>query len=185
MNPTHPGPAGDSADAWQAAWRFAAELHNKQQVPGSDLPYLEHLGMVSLEVLGAHAIEPLDDLGLAVMCAILHDAIEDQGLSHAELAARLGKPVADGVLALSKQATLDKSEAMADSLQRIRAQPREVWCVKLADRISNLRKAPAHWTPQKRRAYRAEAQLILDALGSAHRRLAERLAEKIAAYELL
>lgn len=51
-----------------------------------------------------------------------------------------------------------------------------------ADRISNLHTAPAHWTADKRAAYRAEAQTILDALGPAHAVLADRLATKIAAY---
>lgn len=170
------------ADDWLAAWQFAAQVHNAQRVPGSDQPYLKHLGMVAMEVFGAHAIQPVGDLSLAVRCAILHDTIEDQDVLHAELVERFSQVVADGVLALSKSPDLPKAEAMADSLRRIQAQPREVWCVKLADRISNLHTVPGHWTPEKCATYRAEAQQILDALGSAHAVLAERLAAKIAAY---
>lgn len=170
------------AEDWLAAWQFAAQVHNAQRVPGSDQPYLKHLGMVAMEVFGAHAIQPVGDLSLAVRCAILHDTIEDQDVRHAELVERFSQAVADGVLALSKSPDLPKAEAMADSLRRIQAQPREVWCVKLADRISNLQTVPGHWTPEKCATYRAEAQQILDALGSAHAALAERLAAKIAAY---
>ena len=170
------------AEEWLAAWHFAAEAHNTQKVPGTELPYLKHLGMVTMEVFSAHAIEPIGNLGLAAQCAILHDTIEDQGVAHADLVKRFGQPVADGVLALSKNPDLPKSEAMADSLHRIRQQPTSVWCVKLADRISNLHGAPGHWTVEKRANYRAEAQQILDALGTAHRSLAGRLAAKISAY---
>ncbi len=174
--------AATLAEDWLVAWHFAAQVHNAQRVPGTDLPYLKHLGMVAMEVFGAHAVAPVGDLGLAVRCAILHDTIEDQGVDHAELVERFGQAVADGVLALSKSPDLPKAEAMADSLRRIQAQPREVWCVKLADRISNLHTAPDHWPADKRAAYRAEAQTILDALGPAHAVLAKRLAAKIAAY---
>lgn len=167
---------------WLSAWHFAAEAHSTQKVPGTDLPYLKHLGMVAMEVFSAHAIEPVGNLGLAVQCAILHDTIEDQGVAHADLVKHFGLSVADGVLALSKNPDLPKSEAMADSLNRILQQPRDVWCVKLADRISNLQGAPAHWSAEKRATYRGEAQQILDALGAAHRSLAARLATKIANY---
>jgi (p)ppGpp synthase/HD superfamily hydrolase len=168
---------------WLAAWHFAAKIHNAQRVPGTDLPYLKHLGMVTMEIFSAHVQASVGNLGLAVRCAILHDTIEDQGVAHAELVQHFGLAVADGVQALSKNPELPKAEAMADSLHRIQAQPREVWCVKLADRISNLHDAPAHWTAEKRKTYVVEAQSILDALGSAHDVLAKRLADKIAAYE--
>lgn len=171
-------------EGWLAAWHFAAEIHNSQKVPGTELPYLKHLGMVAMEIFNAHAGETVGNLALATQCAILHDSIEDQGVTHAELAKRFGLAVADGVQALSKNDGLPKAEAMTDSLARIRAQPREVWCVKIADRISNLQGTPAHWSAEKRATYRAEAQQILDALGAAHRTLAARLATKIANYSI-
>jgi (p)ppGpp synthase/HD superfamily hydrolase len=90
--------------------------------------------------------------------------------------------VADGVLALSKRADLPKAEAMRDSLQRIRQQPTSVWCVKLADRISNMHGAPAHWSPEKTALYRDEAVAILDALRPAHSVLASRLEALIGSY---
>jgi GTP diphosphokinase / guanosine-3',5'-bis(diphosphate) 3'-diphosphatase len=71
---------------------------------------------------------------------------------------------------------------MADSLRRIKLQPREVWLVKLADRIVNLQPPPEHWQADKIAAYRAEARVILAALGEASPLLAARLAEKIEAY---
>lgn len=168
--------------SWLDAWRFAAEKHNTQKVPDADLPYLHHLGRVALIVLEANQSETIPDLDLAVTCAILHDCIEDQDVAHPTLVARFGLAVADGVLALSKNPNLAKSQAMADSLARIKTQPLSVWCVKLADRIANLQKPPAHWSADKCIAYRAEAQEILAALGSAHQGLAAWLSARIAAY---
>lgn len=83
---------------------------------------------------------------------------------------------------MTKDGTLPKSEAMADSLRRIRMQPKEVWAVKLADRIANLGPPPSFWKADKVAAYRAEAQTILQALGESHELLATRLAKRIADY---
>lgn len=171
-----------SADVYGEALRFAAERHGGQRVPGTDLPYLVHVATVAGEVIAALARERFDTPDLAVACALLHDTIEDTGATEAELAARFGAPVAAGVAALSKDAAVAKPDRMADSLRRIRAQPREVWIVKLADRVTNLAPPPASWSADKRRAYRAEAGDILAALGDASPYLAARLRDRIDRY---
>ncbi|UOD29972.1 bifunctional (p)ppGpp synthetase/guanosine-3',5'-bis(diphosphate) 3'-pyrophosphohydrolase [Massilia violaceinigra] len=171
-----------SQEAWIKAWRFAAVAHAQQKFPGTEMPYLVHLGMVGMELLAAHAQEPIDGIGVAMTCAILHDAMEDQEVAHATLVAEFGPAVADGVAALSKAPGLSKADAMADSLARIVQQPKGIWCVKLADRICNLEAPPHYWPPEKVSAYGKEACLILDTLGAAHGYLAQRLAAKIAAY---
>jgi (p)ppGpp synthase/HD superfamily hydrolase len=69
--------------------------------------------------------------------AILHDTIEDTDATYDDLSDKFGSRVADGVLALTKDSTLpSKSAKMADSLQRIEAQPIEIAIVKLCDRIT-------------------------------------------------
>lgn len=172
-------------DAWLSAWIFAAETHAKQTMPGSERPYLQHLGHVAMEILVAHQYQALPDLNLAMMCAVLHDSIEDQGVSHDLPARKFGQAAANGVLALSKRDDLPKAEAMADSLARIRLQPPSVWCVKLADRISNLSSPPPpHWSGEKAGLYAREGETILLALGDAHAYLAERLRQKIDRYPL-
>lgn len=170
-------------DAYLDALRFAADRHAGQRVPGTDLPYVVHVVAVAAEVMGALARERFVDPDLAVQCALLHDTIEDCGVAHADLAARFGGAVADGVAALSKDPARPKAERMADSLRRIRAQPPEVWIVKLADRITNLAPPPAAWPPAKRAAYRDEAGEILRALAPASLHLADRLAARITRYE--
>lgn len=173
---------GSFSDRVVAVWDFAAHAHNGQKVPGTKLPYLRHLGLVALEITSAHLSEPISDIDLALCCAILHDIIEDQSVEAEELERRFGTAVAAGVMALSKDSSLPKAEAMADSLARIRLQPQAVWCVKLADRIANLRSPPGHWTVARIEAYRDESMQILRALGVAHLGLATRLAVKISAY---
>jgi (p)ppGpp synthase/HD superfamily hydrolase len=136
-----------------------------------------------MEVIAALCEEGGRDGDLAVQCALLHDVIEDTPVPFQAVAEAFGGAVADGVLALSKNASLPKDRQMADSLQRIRQQPPEVWMVKMADRISNLQAPPSYWTPDKIRQYRAEAVEILGALEEASAFLASRLRGKIAAHE--
>jgi len=171
-----------SPDTYLRAARFAARAHLTQKYPGSELPYLLHVTTVAAEVMATLACEAAARPDLAVACALLHDTVEDCGVQADELAAEFGPEVAAGVLALSKDPALPKDQAMADSLRRIQAQPREVWLVKLADRVANLGPPPHYWSPAKIAAYRAEALAILDALGAASPHLHARLRAKIAAY---
>jgi (p)ppGpp synthase/HD superfamily hydrolase len=172
-----------SPDRYRDAWLFAAEVHREQQVPGTELPYIVHVGMVAMEVTTAlvqgSRVEHPD---LAVQCALLHDVIEDTAATYTLLAERFGRAVAEGVQALTKDSGLPKSAQMADSLARIQAQPTEIWMVKLADRIANLQPPPPHWNTQRIAAYRQEAHEILARLGSADPYLAARLQTKIQEY---
>jgi (p)ppGpp synthase/HD superfamily hydrolase len=142
-----------------------------------------HLSFVAMEVMAALNEDPERDGNLAIQCALLHDVIEDTDMTYEAVKAEFGKQVAQGVLALTKDTTLEKPLQMPDSLRRIRQQPPEIWMVKLADRISNLAPPPYYWTKVKIRGYREEAIEIQTALHKASRLLAERLQEKIEAYK--
>ena len=167
------------------ALRYAANVHNEQKVPGTPLPYLLHLGQVMTEIAAALQVEPAPDGELSILCAILHDTIEDTDVTRAEVAERFGEAVAAGVDALSKNPSMSKGEGMADSLRRIREQPQAVWKVKLADRITNLQPPPTHWNREKAMRYRAEAEQILEALRDSSPVLAQRLQAKIDNYGAL
>jgi (p)ppGpp synthase/HD superfamily hydrolase len=169
------------------AWQFAARAHQGQRVPASELPYVVHVSSVAMEVMSAIAArengeERVALPDLAVACALLHDVVEDTPVAIADIVREFGAGIAAGVSALTKNAALAKQERMDDSLARILQQPHEVWMVKLADRITNLAPPPSHWGVAKIDAYRQEARLIHDALGSACPVLGPRLAAKIAAY---
>jgi (p)ppGpp synthase/HD superfamily hydrolase len=109
-------------------------------------------------------------------------AVEDTEITYEQLESIFGVKVADGVLALSKDRSLEKSLQLADSLHRIKQQPQDVWIVKLADRISNLQPPPPHWTKAKMIHYRDEAIDIHTALKDASPFLSLRLSKKIANY---
>lgn len=173
----------------QKAWKLAAQHHEGQRYntpeEGVTLPYLTHLGAVLIEVNYVISQEPGLNVKLARLCAILHDSLEDTDLTEESVREQFGEQVLAGVKALTKNETLPtKQEQMEDSLARILAQPREVAVVKLCDRINNLSPAPPHWDQEKRLAYRAEAELILEQLGPASPVAAARLRKKIEAYDV-
>lgn len=174
-------------EVFAKALELAARAHGDQKVPGSGLPYVVHVVKVAMELVAA--AEPGVELDLAVTCALLHDAVED-AKSPENAAENLraireafGPRVADGVAALTKDEGLPKQDRMADSLRRIREQPREVWMVKLADRITNLEPPPPSWKPEKRRAYLEEAKIILRELGGASESLRARFERRLGEYE--
>lgn len=172
-----------SQDKYTKAYRFAAEAHNGQVFPGTELPYIMHVSFVGMEVMAALAHEPKWDGDLAMQCALLHDVIEDTEVSYEDVEGGFGTAVADGVLALTKDSNLPKEQQMADSLRCIRQQPAEIWLVKLADRVTNLAEPPHTWSHEKKERYRQEAIQIRAALHEASPYLSQRLLEKIQAYK--
>ncbi len=167
-----------------AAWNFASRAHLGQKVPGKDLPYINHVGNVAMEVMSAIARSnaPLD-ADLAVQCALLHDVIEDTKTEYSDLTELFTREVAEGVLALTKDPRLSsKREKMEDSLTRILRRPREIGMVKMADRITNLQPPPAHWDLSKIEKYHVESTLIHTRLKDTCPFLAERLSRKIDGY---
>ena len=181
---THLSP---NIDLLQNAWALASRHHEGQiyngPVEGEQFAYLRHIGAVMLEVQQALLLRPDLNHQLALICAILHDTLEDTELTVEEIEAQFGPEVLAGVQALTKNESLaNKPAQMQDSLDRILEQPAEIAMVKLADRICNLAPPPHYWNQGKINAYRAEAQLILQRLGGADAYLAKRLEGKIERY---
>jgi (p)ppGpp synthase/HD superfamily hydrolase len=175
-------------DNIQKAWKIATQLHEGQKYGGEkeneDIDYIHHIGSVVFEIMNALPHEAELNVDLAVLCAILHDTIEDTAFTYDDVLHHFGKSVAEGVMALTKNDALEggKREKMLDSLTRIKDQPREVWMVKLADRIVNLSSSPYYWASEKKMAYQEEGRLILENLKEGSDFLAKRLAEKIERY---
>lgn len=171
------------ATTYKNVLNFASRAHVQQLTPGG-APYMVHVHSVAMEVILSLHAEPLScgDATLAVCCALLHDTIEDTAVTSTDLHV-YGAATVLGVEALTKDKTLAKAPAMQDSLARLKQQPYAVQRVKLADRICNLDRPPAHWDADKCRRYKQEGQMILDALQEACPYLAARLADKIAHYD--
>ena len=178
-------------DLYVKAYKFAATAHKDQRVPGTELPYIMHISFVAMEVIAAMQMHSDLNGNLLVQCALLHDTLEDTDTNYDQLVDKFGNSVADGVAALTKDPSISadistkehrKKLQMADSLKRILEQPREIWMVKMADRITNLQQPPGHWTQGKIRRYREEAVEIYEALRDGSQYLSNRLKEKIKGY---
>ncbi len=174
----------DVQTLYQKSIRFATARHQEkeQKVPGTDLPYVVHLSNVAMEIIIASFHSHPFNFGFAVQVALLHDTLEDTSTRFDELETEFGADIAQAVAALTKNKTLPKSQQMQDSLQRIKTQPREVWAVKLADRITNLQPPPPHWTQDKIIQYQSEAGIIRSALQDGNTFLASRLEQKMVEY---
>ena len=166
-------------DAYLKALNFAAKAHLGQTIPGGKVPYTVHLCQVAMEVMSF----PSEADDLAICCALLHDTLEDTSTSYQELEASFGKEVAEGVQALTKNDSLPKAQQMSDSLARILQQPKQVWMVKMGDRIINMGEPPHYWTSEKRQSYRLEAETLWQQLSPAHSGLSRRLRQRIDDYE--
>lgn len=176
-----------SIDDLQAIWEKVTLLHSGQTYGGHEpdlkIEYINHIGSVVFEVFYALQQTESFDGELAITCALLHDTVEDTAFTKEDLTGLYGQRIADGVLALTKNSTLPKEQQMPDSLQRIMQQPKEVWAVKMADRICNLYRPPHYWDNDKKMSYMEEAREIHAHLHTANVYLANRLLHKIEAYK--
>ncbi|MCR6639518.1 MAG: HD domain-containing protein [Sporocytophaga sp.] len=103
-----------SIDTIQDAWQLATKLHDGQKYggpnEGEQIEYINHIGSVVFEIMTAITIEDGMDSDLAIKCAILHDTIEDTSLSYDDILSRFGSAVANGVLALTKNADITEKK---------------------------------------------------------------------------
>ncbi|MDR1620994.1 MAG: HD domain-containing protein [Synergistaceae bacterium] len=174
----------DIQTIYQTAILFAGDRHamKNQTLPDSHIPYVVHLSNVCMEILVADRHTENFNLKLAVQTALLHDVLEDTETTTLELEECFGGLVTYSVQALTKDKDLSKEKRMEDSLRRIKECPKEVWAVKLADRITNMQKPPNSWGPDKISQYHGEAKLILSELREGNQYLANRLEKKIKDY---
>ncbi len=120
------------------AYRFADEAH-LGQLRSSGEPYITH----PIAVAAQCAEWKLD--AQALMAALLHDAIEDCGVTKAELVERFGAAVAelvDGLTKLDKLQFNTREESQAESFRKMllaMARDVRVILIKLADRSHNMR----------------------------------------------
>ena len=120
------------------AYRFADEAH-LGQLRGSGAPYITHPIAVAAQCADWKLDAP------ALMAALLHDAMEDCGVTKVELIERFGSPVAelvDGLTKLDKLNFTTREENQAESFRKMllaMARDVRVILIKLADRTHNMR----------------------------------------------
>ncbi|CAN7751255.1 bifunctional (p)ppGpp synthetase/guanosine-3',5'-bis(diphosphate) 3'-pyrophosphohydrolase [Pseudorhodoferax sp. LjRoot39] len=127
-----------SVEQVRQAYRFADEAH-LGQLRSSGEPYITHPIAVATQC----AAWKLD--AQALMAALLHDAMEDCGVTKPELIERFGAPVAelvDGLTKLDKLQFNTREENQAESFRKMllaMARDVRVILIKLADRTHNMR----------------------------------------------
>jgi len=120
------------------AYRFADEAH-LGQLRANGEPYITH----PIAVAAQCAEWKLD--AQALMAALLHDAIEDCGVTKPELIERFGAAVAelvDGLTKLDRLQFTTREESQAESFRKMllaMARDVRVILIKLADRTHNMR----------------------------------------------
>ncbi len=127
----------DEVDIVERAYHFAETAH-EGQFRRTGHQYITH----PLAVAAILADMRMDHQ--SIVAAIMHDVLEDTGVTKTKLAKAFGKEVAEIVDGVSKLATIfnSRAEAQAENFQKMAmatAKDLRVILVKLADRLHNMR----------------------------------------------
>lgn len=139
----------DQVNNVRRAYFYAEQAHEGQFRRSGD-PYVTH----PLAVAGILSEMHMDHQSL--MAAMLHDVIEDTGITKTAIKNQFGVSVADlvdGVSKLNKITFSSRAEAQAENFQKMAmamAKDLRVILVKIADRLHNMRTLDV-LTPEKRR----------------------------------
>jgi (p)ppGpp synthase/HD superfamily hydrolase len=144
----------DAASRIVNAAQTAARWHAKQRRKGSArVPYINHL--LEVATLVDNATDSKDpDL---VVAALLHDAIEDQGVTRAAIAQQFGEDVATLVEEVSDDKSLPQEVRKRLQIEHAPKKSRRAKILKLADKISNVtdigNDPPPDWSVERQRQY--------------------------------
>jgi len=148
---------------------FAAHKHRAQRRKDKEAsPYINH----PIALADVLANEGGVDDPVTLAAAVLHDTIEDTETSYEELARKFGKEIADVVMEVTDDKTLEKAERKERQVTHAPHLSQAAKLVKLADKICNLRDVdsnpPATWPLERRREYFDWAKRVIDGLRGAH-----------------
>lgn len=157
------------------AARFAAWKHRDQRRKGKGrVPYINH----PLDL--AHVLWFEGDVHDAAVlaAALLHDTIEDTQTSVQELQGEFGAHIAQIVMEVTDEASLDWRVRKKLQITRARAASPAAKQVKLADKLCNLRSLvaspPQGWSLERRQAYFDWSKEVVDQLRGANPALEQR-----------
>ena len=157
----------DSVQQILNAALFAAQKHAHQRRKGADAePYINHL--IEVAQLVANATTPAETE--VVVAALLHDSIEDVGVTKQDLVDIFGQAVADLVMELTDDKNKPKTERKRLQVVNAPLKSTGAGLIKLADKTSNLRaikaSPPADWPPERKREYVDWASQVVEGLKS-------------------
>lgn len=156
---------------YRRADHYAERAHAGQyrhSVPGAPkIPYIEHPRAVA-KIL--HDEAGITD-EVTLQAALLHDTIEDCGVSHANIVAEFGHDVADLVAELTNDPNVPPEGKTAAQIAKARKMSARAAAVKVADKTANLRdilSAPPDWSADRKRQYFNDARSVVQAMGQRH-----------------
>jgi GTP diphosphokinase / guanosine-3',5'-bis(diphosphate) 3'-diphosphatase len=137
-----------------SAITFAADKHRRQRRKDADAsPYINH--PIAVATVLAVEGDVVDEATL--LCAILHDTVEDTDTTFAELGQHFGPEVAELVRELTDDNSLEKSERKRLQIEHAKGSSLRAKQVRIADKICNVRditvSPPAAWPLQRRLGY--------------------------------
>jgi GTP diphosphokinase / guanosine-3',5'-bis(diphosphate) 3'-diphosphatase len=147
----------DISQVWEA-YLFSAAAH-EGQVRRSGEPYITHPVSVACILAELHLDTP------TLLAALLHDVVEDTGITKQEISDKFGKQVGELVDGLSK---LDKIEfqsatqAQAENFRKMllaMSQDVRVILVKLADRLHNMQTLDVMGSEKRKRIARETLEI--------------------------
>ena len=155
------------------AANFAAQRHAAEKRKGvAQQPYVNHL----LEVAGllADATEGTDTTLL--IAGLLHDTVEDVGVTAEELTATFGPDVTQLVLEVTDDKTLPQTERKRLQVEHAPHKSPRAKMIKMADKISNLRgilnTPPPDWDQARKIVYFQWGKQVVDGCRDANTNLA-------------
>ena len=142
------------------AFHYACKCHAQQKRKGAaGEPYVNHLADVARRV--AEATNGTD-INL-IAAALLHDTIEDVGVSRADLVIAFGEDVAALVVEVTDDKRLDKAERKRLQVVNAAGKSDRAKMLKLADKASNVRAmvvSPPGWPDRRKRDYADWAEAV-------------------------
>lgn len=115
------------------AAEFAERAHHGAVRKGTKIPYITH----PLETAVIAAMMTRDEELIAA--ALLHDTIEDTGITYLELREQFGARVADLVAEESEDKSRTWLERKSHTLEHLKTASYEIKLLTLADKLSNIR----------------------------------------------
>jgi HD superfamily phosphodiesterase len=155
---------GPDATVIEAADRFAERSHLGHLRKGTERPYVEHPREVARLLAEAGAGEDV------VVAGLLHDTVEDTGVTVAELREAFGPRVAGLVAAVSEDKSRSWEERKRHTVGKLASASADVLLLTAADKLANARAIGVDgdgvWArfnrpfPLQRRYYRAAARAL-------------------------
>lgn len=119
------------------AAEFARQAHEGKMRKGTAIPYIVH-PMEAAVIVSGMTNDPE-----VISAALLHDVIEDAGVTYECLEEQFGKRVADLVLAESEDKSKTWRERKQSTIDRLDSASREEKIICIGDKLSNLRSTAA------------------------------------------